>query len=365
MNNLVVPFNDLTRIHNPILEKITNEIEVMSKKSSFILGDYVEEFENNFSQFTGSKYTIGCANGTDALEIVLRALNIGHKDEVIVPANTFIATALAISRCGATPVFLDNDEYYLLDTSNIQSVISKNTKAIIGVNLYGQLGHNKVLKRISKENKIHFIEDSAQSHGALQNNEPSGKHSIAATYSFYPGKNLGAWGDGGCITTNNKQLADKIRFLRNWGSTKKYIHNKKGFNSRLDPIQAIVLNEKLKKLKGWNAQRNQIAEFYLENLDKKYHLPFPMNLNYHVWHLFVIRVSNRKKIIEIGKKNFIEFGIHYPKPIHRQKAFQDSKQFLTKIKNADKFSSKLLSLPIFPDMKLEEMKKVVGFFNKL
>lgn len=365
MNNLVVPFNDLTRIHNPILKRITNEIEVMSKKSSFILGDYVEEFENNFSQFTECKYTIGCANGTDALEIVLRALNIGHKDEVIVPANTFIATALAVSRCGATPVFLDNDDYYLLNTSNIQSSINKNTKAIIGVNLYGQLGYNKVLKKIAKENKIYFIEDSAQSHGALQSNEPSGKHSIAATYSFYPGKNLGAWGDGGCITTNNKNLADRIRFLRNWGSTKKYIHNEKGFNSRLDPVQAIILNEKLKKLKEWNAERNYIADYYLNNLDEKYHLPIPVKLNYHVWHLFVIRVAKRKKIIETGKKNLIEFGIHYPKPIHRQKAFQDSKQYLTKINNADNFSSKLLSLPIFPNMKMEEMKKVVRFLNQV
>lgn len=365
MNNLVVPFNDLTRIHNPILKRITNEIEVMSKKSSFILGDYVEEFENNFSQFTECKYTIGCANGTDALEIVLRALNIGHKDEVIVPANTFIATALAVSRCGATPVFLDNDDYYLLNTSNIQSSINKNTKAIIGVNLYGQLGYNKVLKKIAKENKIYFIEDSAQSHGALQSNEPSGKHSIAATYSFYPGKNLGAWGDGGCITTNNKNLADRIRFLRNWGSTKKYIHNEKGFNSRLDPVQAIILNEKLKKLKEWNAERNHIADYYLNNLDEKYHLPIPVKLNYHVWHLFVIRVAKRKKIIETGKKNLIEFGIHYPKPIHRQKAFQDSKQYLTKINNADNFSSKLLSLPIFPNMKMEEMKKVVRFLNQV
>ena len=365
MNNLKVPFNDLTRIHNPILKKITNEIEIMSKKSSFILGDYVKDFEYRFSEFTKSKHAIGCANGTDALEIVLRALGIGHKDEVIVPANTFIATALAVSRCGATPVFLDNDEYYLLDPSKVTKFINKNTKAIIGVNLYGQLGYNKKLKEISKKHNIYFIEDSAQSHGALQDNESSGKHSIAATYSFYPGKNLGAWGDGGCITTNNSQLADKIRFLRNWGSTKKYIHNAKGFNSRLDPIQAIILNEKLKQLNVWNDERNQIAKFYQENLDEKFYIPYPTNSNYHVWHLFVIRVNHRSKIIKNGKKNFIEFGIHYPKPIHRQKAFQDSKQYCEEIKNADKFSSKLLSLPIFPNMKLKEMKKVVNFLNQI
>ena len=296
MNNLRVPFNDLSRIHNPLLKKISYKIEKLAKENNFILGKHVEEFENNFSVFTNSKFTISCGNGTDALEIVLRALNIGFKDEVIIPANTFIATALAVSRCGAIPVFVDNDKNYLIDTEKITKQITKNTKAIIGVNLYGQLGYNKKLSEISKKFKLYFIEDSAQSHGALQNNEPSGKYSIASTYSFYPGKNLGAWGDGGCITTNNSKLANKIKFLRNWGSTEKYIHNEKGFNSRLDPIQAIILDEKLKKLKGWNKQRNQVAKYYLDYLDEKYNLPYPVNSNYHVWHLFVIRVNNRKKV---------------------------------------------------------------------
>ena len=203
-----------------MLKTIDSKIQKMVRESSFILGKYVEEFENNFSSFTKSKYTIGCANGTDAIEIVLRALNIKQNDEVIIPSNTFIATALAVSRCGAIPIFADNDKNYLLDIKKVESLISKNTKVIIGVNLYGQMGFNKQLSEISKKYNLYFIEDSAQAHGALQDDKSPGYYSIASTYSFYPGKNLGAWGDGGCVTTNNKKLAEQIIYLRNWGSKK-------------------------------------------------------------------------------------------------------------------------------------------------
>ena len=207
MTNIKVPFNDLSRIHKPIEEKIIKNIRSIVNKSSFILGEYVEEFEKNFSNFTNSKYSISCGNGTDAIELVLRALDIKNGDEVILQANTFIATALAVSRTGATPVFIDNGKDYLLDSDNISKAISKKTKAIISVNLYGQMGDNRLLHKIAKKNNLYFIEDSAQAHGATQNGKSPGNYSIASTYSFYPGKNLGAWGDGGCITTNNKQLA--------------------------------------------------------------------------------------------------------------------------------------------------------------
>ena len=365
MKNISVPFNDLSRIHNPMINLINSKIETMAKESSFILGKYVEEFENNYSEFTQNKYCIGCGNGTDAIEIVLRSLEIGIEDEVILPSNTFIATALAVSRSGATPVFVDNDKNYLIETKEIENLITKKTKAIIGVNLYGQIGFNKILSDISKKYKLYFIEDSAQAHGALQNKKPPGYFSTASTYSFYPGKNLGAWGDGGCITTNNSKLANKIMYLRNWGSKKKYIHDEQGFNSRLDPVQAIILNEKLKYLKNWNEQRNEVADYYINNLDIKYNLPSVIKNNYHVWHLFVIRVKNRNKLMDLGKENNIEFGIHYPKPIHRQKAYSNNKQYQTKITNVDKFSSQLLSLPIFPHMKKNEYKKVTDFLNNV
>ena len=348
-----------------MLKTIDSKIQKMVRESSFILGKYVEEFENNFSSFTKSKYTIGCANGTDAIEIVLRALNIKQNDEVIIPSNTFIATALAVSRCGAIPIFADNDKNYLLDIKKVESLISKNTKVIIWVNLYGQMGFNKQLSEISKKYNLYFIEDSAQAHGALQDDKSPGYYSIASTYSFYPGKNLGAWGDGGCVTTNNKKLAEQIIYLRNWGSKKKYFHNKQGFNSRLDPIQAIVLNEKLKELDNWNNHRNEVADYYLEYLDDRFKLPYPLKDNYHVWHLFVIRTKNRNKIIKLGIENGIEFGIHYPKPIHKQKAYEKNKQYLTNIGNVDKYSPELLSLPIYPYMRKNEYQKVTNFLNNV
>jgi dTDP-4-amino-4,6-dideoxygalactose transaminase len=361
MTNIKVPFNDLSRIHKPIENKVIKNIRSIVNKNSFILGEYVEEFEKNFSNFTNSKYSISCGNGTDAIELVLRALDIKNGDEVILQANTFIATALAVSRTGATPVFIDNGKDYLLDSDNISKAISKKTKAIISVNLYGQMGDNRLLHKIAKKNNLYFIEDSAQAHGATQNGKSPGNYSIASTYSFYPGKNLGAWGDGGCITTNNKQLAEKLIYLRNWGSKKKYFHNTIGFNSRLDPIQAAVLNVKLNFLQEWNINRNEIANFYTENLSNKYELP-KVNLgNFHVWHLYVVRTKKRNQLIEEGKKHNIEFGIHYPRPVHKQKAYSDLR--VKKLLNSEKQASELVSLPMFPKMKKNEIQKVVSFLN--
>ena len=361
MKSLSVPFNDLSRIHKIIEKNAFKNIKKIVNKNSFILGEYVEEFETNFSNFSNSKYTIGCANGTDAIELVLRALNIKNGDEVIVQANTFIATALAISRIGAIPVFIDNGNDYLIDIEKISQAITKSTKAIISVNLYGQMGDNYSLYQIAKKYKLHFIEDSAQAHGATQNSNSPGKFSIASTYSFYPGKNLGGWGDGGCITTNNKKFAEKLIYLRNWGSKKKYYHNIIGYNSRLDPIQAVVLNEKLKYLNEWNLERNYIAKYYSENISDKYILPEVRADNFHVWHLYVLRTKKRNKLIEEGKKYNIEFGIHYPKPVHKQKAYAHLN--VSKLINSEKYSDELISLPIFPKMKSSEMQKVVSFLN--
>jgi len=363
MNKFPVPFNDLNRIHKPIYKKVTKEFDNLVNKNSFILGEYVEKFENNFSKYTNSKFSISCANGTDAIELVLRALDIGEGDEVILPANTFIATSLAVSRAGATPSFVDNDSNYLIDVNKIEKSITKNTKAIIGVNLYGQIAKNKEISKIAKKNKLYFIEDSAQAHGALQDNKSPGHFSLASTYSFYPGKNLGAWGDGGCITTNNSKLANKILYLRNWGSKKKYIHNELGINSRLDPIQAVVLNEKLNFIEDWNKERNEIANYYLNNLDRSFSLPKTYQKNYHVWHLFVVGSSKRDLIIKKGNENNIEFGIHYPRPIHRQKAYKHHRQYNSRINNADKFSKLIFSLPIFPKITEKEKSKVVNFLN--
>lgn len=359
----MIPFNDLSRSNNRILKSIEKELYNIVDNSSFILGSEVCKFEEEFSHFSQSKYTIGVANGTDAIELILRSLDIGKGDEVIVQVNTFIATAIAISRTGAKPVFIDNDDQYLIEIEQIEKAITKNTKAIISVNLYGQMQNNLEISKIAKKHNIYFIEDSAQSHGALENNNPPGKYSIAATYSFYPGKNLGAWGDAGAITTNNKYLYNKIIEIRNYGSNKKYIHNTIGFNSRLDTIQAIVLRKKLKFLKELNEKRNEIAQYYINNIDPVYELPKVNKLNFHVWHLFVLKVNNRKKLFEVAE-NKIQFQIHYPVPINFQNAYKDHPQFKYKFSKSYNNMNKIFTVPLFPEMSKSEVLKVTNFLNK-
>lgn len=360
-----VPFNDLARIHSPIHEKVFKKFSNVVRESRFVLNKEIGEFECLFSEFTNSKYTVSCSSGTDAIELILRALDVGKNDEVILPTNTFIATALAVTRCGATPIFVDNDKFYLINHLEVEKKITKNTKAIIAVNLYGQLANLKELNKISKKHSLYLIEDSAQSHGAI-NESYSNSFSIASAYSFYPGKNLGAWGDGGAVTTNNKKLYEKILMLRNWGSSKKYYHEEKGFNSRLQPLQGVVLSEKVKKLASWNKQRNIIAKKYISSLsdNKKIVLPETREGNNHVWHLFVIRVKNRNKILKEFDSHKVEFGIHYPVPIHRQKAYKEHKQFEKKFELADSYSKQLLSLPIFPKMTDQEISRVLEVLKK-
>lgn len=360
----IIPFNDLSRIHKVVKNSVIKNFSKIIEDNSFILNEQISEFESNFSEFTNAKYTITCANGTDAIELILRSLNIGFGDEVILPTNSFIATALAVTRSGATPIFVDNDNYYLINVQNIEKAITKKTKAIIAVNLYGQFADLDSLSQISNNYNLYLIEDSAQSHGA-KNNKLDKQPSIASAYSFYPGKNLGAFGDGGAVTTNDKKIYERLKIMRNMGSEKKYIHKDFGYNSRPQPTLGIVLNEKLKHLHQWNEQRNKIANVYLKSLQSndKLILPKVRDGNYHVWHLFVVQINNRNKIIKDFSKHKVEFGIHYPIPIHKQLAYRTHKQFGQSFSNADGFSKKLLSLPIFPKMKLKEVEKVIEVVN--
>ena len=360
-----IKFNDLNRIHSVVEKNINKGLTKIVKESSFILGETLAEFEEKYSKFTNSKHTIGCANGTEAIELTLRALGIGKNDEVLLPANTFIATAIAVTRTGATPIFYDCDRFFLSNIDSIIKKISKKTKAIIAVHLYGQMANVEEISKIAKKNNISFIEDSAQAHGSTRNDNPPGKYSNAATYSFYPGKNLGAWGDGGAITTNNTQLRNKLLYLRNWGSIKKYEHKIVGFNSRLDPIQAVVLNEKLKYLDDWNEMRNKISHIYLNNINEgqKIELPKVDKLNYHVWHLFVLKVKNRNKFINHLSLNGIETVIHYPKIIPNQKAYSDNNQKASDYENAKNNESKLVSIPLFPLMNKSEIQKTLSVIN--
>lgn len=365
---MFVPFNDLSRIHNKIIDDSFSVFKKIVKNSQFVLNDYIKDFELNFSKFTGQKYTVSCANGTDAIELILRSLNIGYGDEVILPTNSFIATSIAVSRTGASPVFVDNDTFYLIDTSDIERKISKKTKAIIAVNLYGQMADLKNISKIAKKYELYLIEDAAQSHGASDGlNKNVGDYSIAAAYSFYPGKNLGAWGDGGAVTTNNKKIADKISALRVYGSEKKYFHKYQGFNSRLQPFQGIVLTKKLKELEDWNFQRSEIAKSYntaFENV-KSVKIPQTFENNLHVWHLYVLRVKNRNSVIEEAKKEGVELSIHYPLPIHKQLAYKQHRQNKENFKNANNFAKNIVSLPIFPEMKKSEINKVIDTIVKI
>jgi dTDP-4-amino-4,6-dideoxygalactose transaminase len=363
-----VPFNDLSRIHKPLINDSFKIFKEIVNESQFVLNSYVKDFENHFAKYTNQKYSVSCANGTDALELILRALNVGLGDEVILPTNSFIATSIAVSRCGAKPVFVDNDEFYLIDVNSIEKRISKKTKAIIAVNLYGQMANLREISNIAKKNNLYLIEDAAQSHGAKDfQNKVVGDYSIAAAYSFYPGKNLGAWGDGGAVTTNSKSLKEKMTAIRSYGSEKKYYHKYFGFNSRLQPFQGVVLSKKLKDINSWNKERRNIAHIYNDAFKDNSRIVVPQifNQNTHVWHLYVLRVKNRNKLIENSMSMGVETSIHYPLPIHRQKAYKEHSQFNKKIENADSFSKQLISLPIFPKMKESEVEKVVDTISKL
>ena len=364
-----VPFNDLTRIHKPLVDDSLKVFKNIINNSQFVLNEYIKEFERDFASYTGQKHAISCANGTDAIELILRALDIGHGDEVILPTNSFIATSIAVSRTGALPVFVDNDEYYLIDCVDVKSKISKKTRAIIAVNLYGQMADLKRLSDIAKSNNLYLIEDAAQSHGAKNGEKKSGgDYSVAATFSFYPGKNLGAWGDGGAVTTNSSRLAKKISALRVYGSDQsKYYHKYKGFNSRLQPFQGYVLSRKLAELENWNTERNNIALKYNEAFYpvKNIITPDIFNNNKHVWHLYVLRVKNKKRFMEEALKLGVETSIHYPLPIHRQEAYKDHKQSKIRFKNADTFAKNLVTLPVFPKMKNTEITKVIETVIKI
>jgi len=357
-----VPFNDLSRIHDPLKNLVLEKFSKVIDNSDFILNNDVKVFEKNFSNYTNQKFSVSCANGTDAIELILRGLGIGVNDEVIVPVNTYIATSFAVDNVGAKAIFVDNDEYYLIDTEKLKTKITKNTRAIIGVNLYGQMCDTKELKKICKEHNLYFIEDAAQAHGATQSKINIGDNSIAASYSFYPGKNLGAWGDGGIVTTNSLSLYKKLYKIRNFGSEVKYFHEIKGINTKLQPIQAILLKEKLKYIRQWNKERKQIAEIYLNAFDgfKKIKLPKTYSTNTHVWHLFVIEISNRNRFISYCNNNNIETGIHYPYPIIKQKAYKNHEQKDEIFEKSFSQHKKLVSLPIFPKMTTKEINYVVN-----
>ena len=361
-----IKFVDLTPIHKIIRKQISDTFLRIFDNGWFIKGSEVSNFEREFAAYCGTKYAISCANGLDALYLILKAYEIGTGDEVIIPSHTFIATALAVSYTGAKPVFVDcNMDDYNINTELIEEKINKNTKAIIAVHLYGQCADMAKIQKIAQKYKLKIIEDSAQAHGALYKNKKTGNLGDASGFSFYPGKNLGALGDGGAITTNDLQLAQKISAIANYGSKEKYTHLYKGVNSRLDEIQAAFLRIKLKNLDTWNKRRQEIANLYLAGItNKKITKPVVQKNNIHVWHLFVVRTKNRSSFQKYLLKNKINTLIHYPIAIHNQKAYSDCGYTDKNLPIATQIANEAISLPLYYGLTNKEIKYIIDTINK-
>lgn len=359
----MVKFLDLQKINERYRTEIDENIKNVLDSGWYILGKKVETFENNFAKYCGVKHCISVANGLDALRLIIKAYGFGEGDEIIVPSNTYIASILAISDNGCTPVLVEPDiNTYNINPDLIEEKITPKTKAIMVVHLYGQAVEMEHVWALAKKYDLKIIEDSAQAHGAIYNDKRTGNLGDVSGFSFYPGKNLGCLGDGGAVTTNDDELAQKIRGLRNYGSEIKYENLYKGVNSRLDEIQAAVLNVKLKYLDEDNQRRREIALYYLENIkNPAIVLPETKNALSHVWHLFVVRTNKRDELQKYLADNDIQTIIHYPIAPHKQQAYAEWNDLSYPI--SEKIHSEILSLPISPVMTQSEIQKVVQVIN--
>jgi dTDP-4-amino-4,6-dideoxygalactose transaminase len=356
-----IPLVDLAAQHRQIADEVARAFAGILETTSFILGKEVKQFEEAFAAFVGAKHCIGVGNGTDALELALRAAGIGPGDEVILPANTFIATPLAVARSGATPVLVDCDSvHYMLDIEEAAAKITPRTRAVMPVDLYGQVAPMEKLEHLATKHGIKIIEDAAQAQGAKRNGRGAGTFGDVAGTSFYPGKNLGAYGDAGAVTTNSDEVAAKVRALRNYGSEVKYHHPETGFNSRLDTLQAAVLLAKLKRLAGWNQQRREAAARYGELLRDVPGLTLPSTDagNEHIWHLYVVRVPRRDEVLKKLNAAGIGAGIHYPIPVHLQGAFKYLRLGPGSFPVAERTAGEILSLPMFAEITAEQQTRV-------
>jgi dTDP-4-amino-4,6-dideoxygalactose transaminase len=365
----MIKFLDIQKINLQYQQEIEKTLLKTFQSGWYVLGNEVLEFEKNLANYIGSKYAIGVANGLDALRLILKAyLELGifyENDEIIVPANTYIASILAITDCNLKPILVEpNLETFNIDISKIEAAITPNTKAIMVVHLYGQAVFSEELIALSKKYKLKIIEDNAQAIGAVYNTKKTGNLADAAGFSFYPSKNLGAIGDAGAVTTNDDLLAKTIRTLANYGSEIKYTNKYKGLNSRLDEIQAAVLNIKLKYLDSETKKRQEIAKKYCsEIINPKIIVPkYPEIDSQHVWHLFVIRTENREKLVEFLSENQIQTLIHYPIAPHKQECYQSMNELSFPI--AEKMHNEVVSIPISPVMTAIEVEKVIEILNK-
>ena len=358
----MIKFLNIKKQDKTIQKKIFINIKNVINKNNFILGNYVNEFEKSFANYCGTKYAISCANGTDALTIALKILNLPKNSEVIIPAMTYCSTAFAVINAGLKPILVDIDKSSpTLSLGILKKKISKNTKVIMPVHLYGSVVDINKIKKLIKNKKIYLIDDCSQAHGAFLGNKRVGSLADISCFSLYPGKNLGAYGDAGIITTNDVNYYNKLKNFRNLGSDVKFVHTQIGFNSRLDTIQACILLEKIKLLDKYNAQRRKIANYYNKNINNQ-KISKLIYSKGSVYHQFVILVEDRERLIDIFNINKIQFGFHYPKSINQiesLKIFFKNKNFY----NSENLANKCFSIPIDPTLKKSEVKKIVNTLN--
>ena len=359
----VIPLVDLRAQHHSLEDELGLAFRRVVADCDFILGSAVGEFESAFAQWLGVEHAIGVGNGLDALTLALLALQVGPGDEVIVPANTFIATALAVSRIGARPVLVDCDpSTFNIDVAQIEGAITPRTRAVIPVHLTGQPAEMDPILAIAARHGLHVVEDAAQAHGATYHTRPCGTLGKVGCFSFYPGKNLGALGDAGLVCSNDPGIAQKVSWLRNYGQREKYIHVLQGVNSRMDTLQAAVLGIKLPRLRRWNEMRAAHARTYRELLAGVGDLQFQAEVpgGTHVYHLFIIQTENRDGLQRYLREQGIQTLIHYPIPIHLQPAYEQLGYRRGAFPAAERLADRMLSLPMFPEMQLHQLQRVVG-----
>lgn len=357
-----IPFLDLKSAYLELKAELDETYRRIMLSGWYVLGAEVEAFEREYAEYCGVDHCIGVGNGLDALHLILRGYGIGEGDEVIVPSNTYIATWLAVSYAGASPVPVEPDERtYNIDPNRMEEAITRRTRAVLPVHLYGQTADMDPVLRIARRHGLKVIEDAAQAHGAKYKGKRAGALGDAAGFSFYPGKNLGAFGDAGAVTTDDDELAERVRVLRNYGSRVKYYNEIKGFNSRLDPIQAAFLRVKLKYLEEWNQRRTVIAQEYLKNFSGISSLVIPWVPDWAVpaWHLFVVRHPKRDNVIDFLTDRQIGTLIHYPVPPHLSDAYSDLKKNSNNLPIAERIAKSILSLPISPHLNEEAVQRVI------
>lgn len=360
----MIPFVDLQTQYQSIKAEVDAAIHRVLDASSYILGPEVERFEREFAAYTNAEHCVALNSGTAAIQLAVMACGIGAGDEVIVPANTFFASAEGVSTAGATPVFVDADsDSYTIDSTKIEAAITPRTRAIMPVHLYGQAADLDPVFEIAAHHNLHVIEDAAQAHGAKYKGRPVGALGAAGAFSFYPGKNLGAYGEGGAVTTNNAAVARRIRLLRDHGSERKYRHEVVGYNFRLEGLQGAVLAVKLKHLNRWNDLRRTHAATYRELLaplahDNLIELPREMPYAEHIYHLFVIQIDERDAVQQRLTEAGVATGIHYPVPIHLQPAYANLGYKPGDFPVAERQASRVLSLPMFPELTRNQLARV-------